>query len=585
MYKPYGNELNRREDMITSFSGFNKNIKIPENAFNDECNITGDFAPVFSPRNKRALFNVVGERLHGLFNKSSLVYINNGLLYYGGVAVSGLSFPDIEIKRQFVSLGAKLLIFPDKVYLNTKNLNDYGSLEAEFTTASGCSVMFSLCRQDGTLYEVYAASATPPENPKNNDLWLDTSVTPNELKQYSEYSEEFIIIGSTYIRISYPDISEAFNIYDGIIISGAENDVFNGSFTVWDKGKDYLVIEGVLSEALTQNTPLKIERKVPDMDFFCENGNRVWGCSSKTNEIFASKLGDATNWYGFMGIANDSYAVTVGTDGEFTGAVSYKGYCLFFKENCVHKIYGSNPPFSVTTNYIRGVEKGSEKSLVTVNETLYYKSQNGICMYDGGLPINISENFGTDYYKDAVAGNLRDKYYICMTDKDNNRILFCYDEAKGVWHKEDEIDVKEFCCHNTNLYFIAEKNGERRLYLADSYNKHGDFFGELSGYSIEDDFPWFFETGIWGLDLPQNKYYSNINIRLFGDEKAELIVYFQYDSCGNWEKVGEYKLKMKGTLNLPFLTKRCDHLRMKIAGIGNVKILSISRMLEGSSEL
>lgn len=584
MFKPDFENLNKTEEIITSFGGYNKNYKIPENSFSDEENITSDYFPVFSPRNKRVKFNVTGERLHGLFSKSSVGYINNGILYYGGVAVPGLSFPDITKERHFVSLGAKLLIFPDKVYLNTNNLDDYGSLEAEFETADGSTTTFSLCKSDGTLYENYVVSISAPENPQNNDLWLDTSITPNELKQYSEYSESWFSITSTYIRISYTNIGKNFNQYDGVFISGCENDEFNGSFVIYDKGDDYLIISGVLNKIFSQTTPLKIERKIPDMDFFCENGNRVWGCSSKTNEIFSSKLGDPTNWYCYMGIASDSYAVSVGSDGEFTGATSYKGYVLFFKENCVHKIYGSNPPFSVNTSYIRGVQKGSEKSLVKVNETLYYKSPNGIVMYDGGLPISISDNFGTEYFSDAVAGNLRDKYYVCMTNKNNERILFNYDENKKIWHKEQKINIKEFICHNCNLYFIAEENNIKRIYLADGENKYGNFSGELSGYSSEDDFNWFFETGLWGLSLPEKKYYSNINIRFIAETPGEIKIYFQYNSSGEWVEKKSLNIENTGSFNIAFITPRCDHLKMKINGKGNIKILSISRKTEKGSE-
>lgn len=387
MIKPTINYINKSEELISSFSGYNKNLKIPENCFYDEENICSDYSPVFSPRNKRAVFNVSGKRLHGLFSKSSVGYINNGMLYYNGATVSGLTFPDISEERKFVSLGAYLLIFPDKVYLNTKNITDYGSLEAEFETTQGTTVSFSLCRADGSLYENYCFGNTPPEAPKNNDLWVDTSVIPNELKQYSENTENWINIFSTYVKISSANIGKLFNVFDGVKISGCKNNEFNNYFIVQDKGDDYLIISGILNESFFQIESLKISRKLPEMDFYCESGNRVWGCSSKNNEIYCSKLGDPKNWNCYMGIASDSYAVTVGTDGVFTGAVSYKGYVLFFKENCVHKIYGFNPPFTVNTSYIRGVQKGSEKSLVTVNETLYYKSPNGIVMYDGGLPI------------------------------------------------------------------------------------------------------------------------------------------------------------------------------------------------------
>lgn len=585
MYKPSAENLKTNEENITAFKGYNKNFKIQENEFSEETNMTGDYSPVISPRNKRAEFNVSGKRLHGLFAKNSVGYINDGVLYYGGFAVSGLTFPNIEKERQFVSLGAKLLVFPDKVYLNTNNLSDYGSLEAEFITADGSEVTFGLCKSDGSLYENYLTGNTPPTSPQNNDLWVDTSVTPNELKQYSEYTETWVSIATTYLRIGYTNIGKSFNQYDSVTISGCENNDINNTFVIWDKGDDYIVISGILTENFTQLTPLSIERKVPEMDFFCENGNRVWGCSSETNEIFACKLGDPTNWQSYMGIASDSYAVSVGSDGEFTGAISYKGYVLFFKENCVHKIYGSNPPFTVNTNYIRGVQKGSEKSLVTVNETLYYKSPNGIVMYDGGLPISISDNFSDDYYFNAVAGNFKNKYYICMTNKNNKRFLFTYDEQKNIWHKEDEINIKEFVSHNSNLYFISENNDKnKKLYLADSKNKYGNFSGNLSGYNIENNFSWNFETGLWGLDLPDKKYYSKITIRAIPVENSKFSVYFQYNSDNNWIKKGEFNFEKTGSVNIPFITPRCDHIKIKIEGIGDIKILSISRKIEKGSE-
>ena len=82
---------------------------------------------------------------------------------------------------------------------------------------------------------------------------------------------------------------------------------------------------------------ITMERRIPDMEFLTECDNRVWGCSSKENVIYSCKLGDPTNWYSYRGIAADSYAVTVGTDGAFTGAASCMGSVLFFKENVLHK--------------------------------------------------------------------------------------------------------------------------------------------------------------------------------------------------------------------------------------------------------
>ena len=77
---------------------------------------------------------------------------------------------------------------------------------------------------------------------------------------------------------------------------------------------------------------------------------------------YSCKLGGhPTNWYSYRGIAADSYAVTVGTDGAFTGAASCMGSVLFFKENVLHKIYGARPSdFHHTLRCRRGQKCGPQ---------------------------------------------------------------------------------------------------------------------------------------------------------------------------------------------------------------------------------
>ena len=109
---------------------------------------------------------------------------------------------------------------------------------------------------------------------------------------------------------------------------------------------------------------VSMERRVPELDFVTECDNRVWGCNSKENVIYGCKLGDPTNWFSYRGIAADSYAVTVGSDGAFTGAASCMGYALFFKENTLHKLYGSKPSdFQLSSLRCRGVAKNAARSL------------------------------------------------------------------------------------------------------------------------------------------------------------------------------------------------------------------------------
>ena len=95
---------------------------------------------------------------------------------------------------------------------------------------------------------------------------------------------------------------------------------------------------------------------MPELDFVTECDNRVWGCSKKENVIYGCTLGDPTNWYSYQGTAADSYAVTVGSDGPFTAAASCLGCVLFFKENCIHRLYGTKPSeYRLSSVRCRGV--------------------------------------------------------------------------------------------------------------------------------------------------------------------------------------------------------------------------------------
>ena len=130
---------------------------------------------------------------------------------------------------------------------------------------------------------------------------------------------------------------------------------------------------------------------MPDLEYLTECDNRVWGCSSSENVIYACKLGDPTNWFSYRGIAADSYAVTVGSDGPFTGAATCMGYALFFKENTLHKLYGSKPSdFKLSSLRCRGVARNAARSLCVLNETLYYLSPDGVMAWDGSIPAKVS---------------------------------------------------------------------------------------------------------------------------------------------------------------------------------------------------
>ena len=78
---------------------------------------------------------------------------------------------------------------------------------------------------------------------------------------------------------------------------------------------------------------------------------------------------------------------------------------------------------------------------------------------------------------------------------------------------------------------------------------------------------------------------SRYNVRQRMDEGAEVLVYLQYDSEGPWRLSGTIRSKGTGTVTLPIRPRRCDHLKLRLEGSGEVRIFSIARILEVGSDV
>ena len=571
-------EQESSRQLVDTFKGYNHNLRIGDGEFFDMKNMTSDYYPVLSPRNKRGVYASLN-RPNGMISKDALCYVDGTKFVINEYPVDmGLN----DEPKQLISMGAYVIIMPDKKWINTLDLTEYGNIEASYTSSS--DVAFSLCTVDGADYENMTVSAEEPAGPENMALWIDTSSTPHTLKQYSSTSSMWVQIATTYVKISCTGIGKAFNQYDGVTISGIKAEALkdlNASTIIWAKGDDYIVVVGILDEVTRQTTAegaVKVERKMPSVDFITESENRLWGCKygvadngEVVNEIYASKLGDFKNWNCFMGLSTDSYAASCGTDGQFTGAITHMGYPLFFKENCVHKVYGNYPAnYQIQTTACRGVQKGCSKSLAIVNEVLYYKARSGICAYDGSLPVEASYALGNEAYSDAVGGAHGNKYYVSMKDVTGTWNLFVYDTAKGMWHKEDDLHAEDFCSCRNELYAIS---GSKIITMLGS------------GDSSDSEFDWMVQTGEIGISSPDMKYISRLNLRMSMDIGSEVRFYAQYDYCGVWEPLFSLRGANLRSFSLPIRPKRCDHMKLRIEGEGMVKIYSITKTIEQGSDL
>jgi hypothetical protein len=568
-----------QRELVDVFKGYNHNLRIGEGEFYDMKNLSSDDYPVLSTRHKRGVY-ATPDAPTAMVAKDALCYVDGGDFVINEYPVP-MGLTEDGKPKTLVSMGAYVIIMPDKKYINTADYSDRGNIEATVSTTS--AVTFTLCKADGVGYDNVGVGNTAPKEPKNMDLWMDTSSTPHTLKQYAESTSMWSIIATTYIKISATGIGKPFAENDGITISGIADEALadlNATMLITARGDDFIVVTGILDKLTTQETPITLRRQMPNMDFVIESGNRLWGCrygiavnGEMVNEIYASKLGDFKNWNCFAGISTDSYAATVGTDGQFTGAITHLGYPLFFKENFVHKVYGNYPAnYQIQTTACRGVQKGCEKSLAIVNETLYYKSRSAVCAYDGSLPVEMSSALGDKAYHDAVAGALGNKYYISMADSEGEYSLFVFDTHKGMWHREDDTQAVQFCNCRGDLYYID---------YADNLIK------TVKGTGVPETAPikWEAVTGIIGTDSPDKKYISRMEVRMKLDVGAKVSFYAEYDSSTEWEFLFTMTGESLRTFPVPIRPKRCDHLRLKMVGIGDTKIFSICKSIEGGSDV
>ena len=302
MEYPTLNVKQKSRQMTDAFLGYNHNLRIGDGEFYDMKNMTSDRYPILAPRGKRGVYKD-GISATGLIAKDNLCYVDGSAFVIGDERIEmGLS----DGEKNLISMGAYVIIMPDRKYINTiKNGDEYEHGDIDEVHSTTEDVTFTLCTLTGDAY--YEKGKEPPQDdtaptdPKNGDLWIDTSSTPHTLKKYSEANEMWVSIATTYIKVSSKGIGKNLKQYDGVKISGITIEalsVLNSAHALWGCTDDYIIITGILDEVTTQTAAqgaITVSRKMPTMDFIVESNNRLWGCR--------------------YGVANNGYTVTFDSRG------------------------------------------------------------------------------------------------------------------------------------------------------------------------------------------------------------------------------------------------------------------------------
>ena len=605
--------ITNSRSLVRAFGGLNETYACTEAEYSEGVNFsTRDFPALSTRKPRRKLRTLTG--LNGMYHLNGLLTVCGRDLVYTSDDrdADAVTCEDVVLdgKKTLTGLGTKILIFPDKLAFDTADgsISPLGAL----WQSEGQSVKFAPCDASGKTYAVDSCGKEEPEKPTDGQTFLKIEdeehpwSSTGTLEVYSTNSGNWTAVPLEYCRITAAGVEKLFAQWDTVTARGtaakqagmweeldgdlvvydvlenglrvqaaAKGDFFYGTLVQGADSALWTSMDGRETRSFSVSTPVSMERRVPDLDFVTECDNRVWGCSSKENVIYACKLGDPTNWFSYRGIAADSYAVTVGSDGAFTGAATCMGYALFFKENTLHKLYGSKPAdFQLTSLRCRGVAKNAARSLCVLNETLYYLSPDGVMAWDGSIPVKVSGALDASrlaHAQNAVGGALDGRYYLHVSrDGGGQARLLVYDTERGLWSEED-VCSWDMASTGGQLYLW---DGQA-LWAADP-DREPDW---KSTDGVEKKIRFEVTTGDIGLDGAEDRYLSRLTLRLDAVCSSTVEVSVSYDG-GSWEPAADITAeKPHCSYDLSFAPRRHGTLRLRLKGMGQITLRSIAKTM------
>ena len=568
MFFPKLKAQSRQRLAVDQFPGLDRRPGSGAGCMWDMKNLWSGGYPALEVRPKRSVMASL-TKPHGFLGREALVWVDGTALYINGAQTEPVL---TDGDKRLVNMGAYLLIWPDKVYINTRDFSDWGSLENTRQTSG--EVTFTLCDRDGAALGDYTVRTYAPGEPETGDLWLDTSRPECVMRRYD--GSAWLEVENVCTKVSAANIGRGFSAGDGVTLSGCGSSEVNGLHVLQAVGNDWLVVPALCRTLDSQTAVVTALRTVPDMDFVVEQGNRLWGCKygivggEAVNEIYACKLGDFRNWNSFAGLSTDSYAAARGSDGPFTGAAACMGGVVFFKENCMERIYpAAGGGHQIVTVPCSGVRRGAERTVAVSDGVVYYLGNDGVYAFDGSMPVCVSRALGDKRYIGGVGGGESGRYWLAAKEAAGTTELLVYDTQRKLWHRQDTVEVMDFVRQDGVMLLLCR---DGRLL---------DTAGEVG--TKETNVVWSAESGDLGLYTPEHKYLARLKL----EEGAVVKAFVRYDNGETWEQVGTVTGTAEQTRGavMQLRPRRCGHLRLKLMGLGRCRVYSAAAVYEKGSDV
>ena len=555
------------EERTVEFKGINRKPYVEDGEMHDMLNLSSDIYPLLGQRKPRGIYTLPEHVVRPVsiiakYGKIAMIAVDDSdavNFYFDGTKVNTVI--GLSEGTRMVSINTKICFFPEKKYLeittdgSTVTVGSFGSLE-ETKTVTSLAVTIS-----------------------NEDARINLGVSHD-----FAYDDAINLAGSLVYTPS-----GGTSKTDSVTLACAIEGIDTNTLILPREKFIELTGEGATNVSFTG----KIERTMPALEHVIEWNNRLWGANTANNMLFACKLGDPKNWQYYQGTSLDSYYAQIGTDGKWTGSAVYSSHLIFFKQDSMTRIYGTAPSnWQLANTTVFGVEDGSSKSVVTINDRVYYKSVIGIMAYDGGIPYCISSKFNIPF-RSVVAGTEGIKYYASIQLEDGGYDLMVLDTEKAVWHKEDHLRMRDTCTIGEKMYIV--EYGDPALTVSNSL-KASDWLlvrgnnatGQIhvvnpaSPSESSDQMNWMAEFGPFDEYVENQKVFSKLALRLNVRKNASVRVYISLDE-GEWEMVQRYFAAETGGVFIPIVPRRCDRFSIKIEGTGYCEMKTLTRRVRKGS--
>lgn len=600
---PYRDQITKAAQI--QFGGLHHSVQCGEGQVYDMDNMCCDDYPYIKTAGGREVVAQIGKAADQVYvHGGDMIYTVGHELWYKSMAV-GRADADWKLVpqlthniHQFISFGDRVVMMPDKVMLNlTYPIRGVAATVDDLPASETEGVAWAVEYRPGTAllyYNLWVWLDGRWQSAGRFDQQLEAEVSnlPATTEGIGfgsgELFGEFAYGSQLFLPLGYEYVTQqiGFKVGDAVTIKGCSVPENNKTavireiadvspfvalrFTPYTFSKGYREPEDEEDGVWWQDLTASVGRYVPDLDVMFEQGNRMWGAKGK--DIYASALGDPSNWFTFDGTAADSWYLRAQAKGDVRGGFDMGSYPAFLTGESMLIVYGTMPSaYQLYERSVPGLRTNGQASIVSAGDYHFWHSPEGMVMYSGDGFRVLSDVFGDWPYMQVLSGVSAGQraFLAAQLDEDVPELLI-FSAQTGQWSKETMTEAMRKVIYDSGEVYGVEtvnraSEKSTTLYRLSPY---GD--GEIWASRLE------FGDMIDG--SPNVKAVNRLQLRIGMEANAEVTIKIRYDDeVTEIIKTISTGAKRKANVIIPVRPRRCDHYRLIFEGTGQWMLWSMAK--------